>query len=474
MRAPLLLLLAGCAAPQETPCDVLVVGGSFGGCAAALSAARAGADVWLVEECEWIGGQVTSQGVSALDEHRHIEKFGGTRLYTEFRNRVRAHSGRGNPGGGWVSRLCFEPRVGLLVLEAMLRERGVQRLRARVERAEVRDGTILSVSAGGRRFRPKMVIDATDLGDLLPIVGAPYVVGGESDTGEPHARPGKIQGFTFPFAVEFRPGERHVIPRPEGYDPSRYTLEHFYEGRGRVRYGFFEKRPGTYGSFFDYRKIAPNVALINWPSNDYRGRSIFEPGALEEAKRLSLGFLYWLQTECPRDDGGRGYPELLLRKDLLGTEDGLSMRPYVREGRRIVARARILEQDLGRKYPDSVGIGWYGIDLHACAGDPDDTTGRWIETKPFQIPYGALVPVGFTNLLAGGKNIGTTHVTNGACRVHPVEWAVGEAAGHIAARGTSDLQRSLVEAGIPIAWTLDAPLDHPRFVERQLEEVRRP
>ena len=66
---------------EETRCDVLVVGGGTGGIAAALAAARAGRRVCLLEETDWIGGQLTAQGVSALDEHEHIERFGGTRSY---------------------------------------------------------------------------------------------------------------------------------------------------------------------------------------------------------------------------------------------------------------------------------------------------------------------------------------------------------------------------------------------------------
>ncbi len=78
-----------CGAPgrrvEETRCDVLVVGGGTGGIAAALAAARAGRRVCLLEETNWIGGQLTAQGVSALDEHEHIERFGGTRSYYALR-----------------------------------------------------------------------------------------------------------------------------------------------------------------------------------------------------------------------------------------------------------------------------------------------------------------------------------------------------------------------------------------------------
>ena len=122
-----------CGAPgpgvEETRCDVLVVGGGTGGIAAALAAARAGRRVCLLEETDWIGGQLTAQGVSALDEHEHIERFGGTRSYYALREAIRAHYRRlspalaaephANPGRCWVTRLAFEPRVAVDSLHAM-------------------------------------------------------------------------------------------------------------------------------------------------------------------------------------------------------------------------------------------------------------------------------------------------------------------------------------------------------------------
>ena len=105
-----------------TECEVLIVGGGMGGVAAALAATSLGRQVLLTEETDWLGGQMTSQGVSALDEHRHIEAFGGTRRYMELRRRIRdAYRDRPglsteakanpalNPGNGWVSRLCCAP-----------------------------------------------------------------------------------------------------------------------------------------------------------------------------------------------------------------------------------------------------------------------------------------------------------------------------------------------------------------------------
>src|SRR2546421_2116318 len=108
------------ASARAEPCEIVIAGGGTGGVAAALAAARSGRGVVLLEETDWIGGQMTSQGVSALDEHEYIESFGGTRSYYELRNAIRAHYGQLNPGNCWVTRLAFEPRVALRVIEAML------------------------------------------------------------------------------------------------------------------------------------------------------------------------------------------------------------------------------------------------------------------------------------------------------------------------------------------------------------------
>ena len=108
-------------------------------------------------------------------------------------------------------------------------------------------------------------------------------------------------------------------------------------------------------------------------------------------------------------------------------------------------------------------------------------------TRPFQIPLGALIPVRVRNLLAGAKNLGTTHITNGCYRLHPVEWNIGEAAGALAAYALDagedpaaihadaglrrDFQRRLVTGGVPLYWFTDVGVDHPAFAPLQMAEV---
>jgi hypothetical protein len=144
---------------------------------------------------------------------------------------------------------------------------------------------------------------------------------------------------------------------------------------------------------------------------------------LKGAKDLSFSFLYWMQTDAPRPDGKTGFKGLRLRKDIVGTEDGMAKYPYIRESRRIQAEFTILEHHVGtdmraaiQKRPkeeataevfaDSVGVGCYRIDLHPSAGGTNYID---ISSLPFQIPLGALIPKRMENLLPASKNIGATH-----------------------------------------------------------------
>jgi hypothetical protein len=532
---------------EEMACDVLVVGGGTGGVAAALAAARAGRRVVLLEETDWLGGQMTAQGISALDEHEHIERFGGTRSYYALRNAIRDHYRRlsptlaaephPNPGRCWVTRLAFEPRVALAALDQMLAPHAAEgrltvRLRTKAVRAEMAGDRVAAVLAAGldearwTRVVPRLVVDATELGDLLPMTGAEHAVGAESrrETGEAHAQPAEprarcVQSFTYAIALELAEADpRHVVPAPAGYaryrDAQPYSLrihvhggEIYGEETGWLQYEVMERAPGTKGGLWTYRRLVDralfppeaglprDISMINWPGNDYRDRSLLDlapleqAGGLRDAKRVSLGFLHWLQTEAPRPGGGPGFPELRLRPDVFGTADGLGKYPYIRECRRIRARRTVREQDVAAPsqpgaraafFDDSAGVGWYPIDIHNAG--PDDV-GVSTRTRPFQIPMGALIPVRLRNLLAGAKNIGTTHVTNGCYRLHPVEWNVGEAAGVLAAvaletgrdpadlhadpRARREVQRRLIAEGVPLCWFVDVGVEHPAFARLQ-------
>lgn len=530
--------------PRLIACDVLVAGASTGGVAAALAAASGGHRVCLTEETTWVGGQITSQGVSAFDGNRYIETTGGTATFARLRQGIRDYFGRHyklspagaaekyfNPGGCWVSALCFEPRVGLLVLHRMLapyEAKGLLRvfLRTKVVRVRRKGNRITSVLAYNFRrrrwveFKARYVIDATDTGGLLPLAGVDYVTGAESrsQTGEPDAPaaadPADVQRLTYTFVLSRDAGHSHTIPVPRDYaknllkQPYTMTLDY---GRGKqLTYQVFNKAPRTPGSFWTYRRLADaanfagpgaprEVSLINWPGNDACAPAFLSTNALQQAralrraKRVAFGFLFWLQTAVPRDSGGgEGYPRLELVPAELGTADGLSQFPYIRESRRIRALKTITEQEISSAFQtgpraapfsDSVGIGLYPIDIHGCSQHDFASP-----TKPFQVPLGALIPRGVDNLLAASKDIGTTHLTNGAYRLHPIEWAIGEAAGTVAAFAldhgvtpreidesealTDQLQVSLLRRGVPIYWFDDLDRRSHAFAAAQFLAAR--
>ena len=522
--------------------DVLVVGGGLGGVAAALAALRSGRSVVLTEEFDWLGGQLTSQAVPP-DEHTWVEQFGVTASYRALRDGIREYYRRYypltaasrataqlNPGAGYVSKLCHEPRVALAVLEGMLApyraSRRLEVLQPYVPVAAETDGDrVTAVTVKHRDTGEQLtvtapyILDATETGELLPLTGTEYVTGFEaqSETGEPsapgEAQPMNMQAVSYCFAIDHVDGD-HVGDKPANYAfwrnyqpsfwgdrllswtaPNPRTLESsqrtFTPNPDDDPLGVVADQRLTGGdtNLWTFRRIAArrhfepgayasDICLVNWPMIDYFEGSVIDvPDAdkhLAAAKELSQSVFYWLQTEAPRPDGGAGFPGLRLRGDLLGSTDGLAQAPYIRESRRIKAEYTVVEQDLSVavrgerdavEYDDSVGVGMYRIDLHPSTGGDNYID---VASSPFRIPLGSLIPQRVENLLPANKNLGTTHITNGCYRLHPVEWNIGESAGLLAAfclehhvspravRNTpallSEFQSRLVADGVELGW----------------------
>jgi len=495
--------------PDEFSADVVIAGGGLGGCAAALAACRNGLKVILTEETDWIGGQLSQQGVPP-DEHSWIETHGAPASYRDYRNRVREYYKRNypltpdarnreflNPGDGSVSRLCHEPKVAVAVLLEILNPfmssgKLLLLTEHKVKRADFTGDTVRSVEVENLKSNQKVVltasyfIDATECGDLLPLTNTEYITGTESksQTGELHApekgNPKNNQAFTLCFAMDYQPGANNVIDQPANYGFwSKYVPEMTPPWAGKLlelnysnpqtlepkELGFHPEgiSTGKVLNLWNYRRIINrnnfhagtyngDITIVNWPQNDYLLGDIIDikekefKKHIEGARELNLSLFYWLQTEAPRPDGGIGWPGLRLRGDVMGTIDGMAKYPYIRESRRIKAEFTILEEHVGAEnrklvageeagkkaadFFDSVGTGYYHIDLH-----PSSQGDNYIDfgSLPFQIPLGALLPQRMNNLLPANKNIGTTHITNGCYRLHPVEWSTGEAVGSLIA-----------------------------------------
>ncbi len=488
---------------KELKTDILIAGAGLGGVAGALAALKLGKRVILTEETDWIGGQLTSQSVPP-DENPWIDtdQTGGSASYRELRERIRGYYRRNypllesvrfdarlNPGAGNVSPLCHEPRVALAALEEMvapyrsigqltilLRHRAVA---VESENDRVRAVTFQDELSGERvTIQAPFILDATELGDLLPLANVEHVTGAESQaqTGELHALPGSPdpmdqQAISWCFVVDYLPDEDHTIAQPADYtfwrgyqadfwpnkqlswttpDPETLHSVHrpIFIGPSDALRGsdLWHFRRILYRQYYPKGFASSDLVVVNWPQIDYWLGPVVGVSEAEKrkhlngARQLSLSMLYWMQTEAPRHDGGYGYSGLRLRGDVVGTADGLAKQAYIRESRRIRAEFTVVEQHVGVEargnlvgaevFADSVGIGSYRIDLHPS------TSGRNyidITNWPAQIPLGALLPQRVENLLPACKNLGVTHITNGCYRLHPIEWSIGEAAGALAA-----------------------------------------
>ena len=524
--------------------DIVIVGASFGGVSAALAAATYGKSAALISADNHVGGQATSQGLTRWDETAPVmQKYGSSKSYQTLKNDIRwwysanAHLAPGvdpktfNPGfRGPGHPFSADSHITETILQQLLRD--VQShvtlvLNNRVIRANMNGNTVQSlVLANGDVATGKIFIDATDLGELLPLCDVEWVIGAEaqSDTQEPHAPPEAhrehIQPITVSIAIENRPmGENHTIQQPLNYSPAMIAAQAFgvcCERNGMIGGMITSTTHPGWESLFDYRKYidhrnfadgnyANDRTTINVGCNDYQNAVIptGDPNAdaqiVEDARNVSLGYLYWLQTAAPRDDGGgQGYPNLMVRTDIFGRADGTAPQAYIRESRRIAKPAvRVVEQNIagggGARAPmnfsDSCGICWYPIDVHQCYGPPGTPWVAVDGVKPFQIPLGSLIATDLTNLIAGCKNLGTTHLTSGAYRVHPGEWAVGEAAGtlaaycvgqnvspaqaHAAGSRIAAMQLRLLEQGVPIFWWDDVTYDQGKtFIAAHLLGVR--
>jgi len=395
--------------------------------------------------------------------------------------------------------------------------------------ADVESDSIRAVELRDRESDARIVVkarlflDASDTGELYPLAGAEHLVGSDAHStfnemhAPPEADPLDQQAITWCFAIEHRAGEDHRDEPPPRYDfwrahvpateppwpgPLLSMTIPTDDGRAATTFRFLPTPQQPSPDELDmwrYRRVRDasicpdftDATIINWVQNDYWLRPVLDVDAparelaLSEARELSACLLHWLRTEVPRPDGGAGYQGLKLCPEVTGTHDGFAKAPYIREPRRLLARTMLTEAHLGHDqrlaegrpemgladhrvghlFDDSIAIAHYMIDLHpSCAG----RNSVYVRATPFRVPLGALVPVRLRNLLASGKALGVSHIANGATRTHAAEWAIGEAAGTIAAACLEEglelhqlaehptlyrrVQQTLVANGAPIAW----------------------
>ena len=452
--------------------DVLVVGGGTGGTAAALQSARLGARTIVAEPTPWLGGMLSAAGVSATDGNHRLPSG----IWREFRERIYAHYGGPEAvNTGWVSNTHFEPHVADRIFKEMAAAEPSLRVLFRHRFVDVvKEGTrvrgaVLEDLATGRRVevRAKVVVDGTDLGDVLARAGAAFDLGLEADSvsGENAgiaASSDVVQDLTWcAILKDYGPGADRTIPRPEGYDPAEFDCSSTSYCKDATR----EKPTVDARKMLDYARLPGGKYLVNWPNH---GNDTYlnvvglddaaREKALEAAKATTLRFVYFIQHEL-------GFRNLGLADDEYPTKDRLPFIPYHREGRRLrgVVRftARDIEEPFGARdplYRTGISVGDYPIDHHHKR-NPTAPQHLWFVPVPsFSVPLGALVPETVDGLVVADKAISVSNVANGTTRLQPVVLLTGQAAGALAALAARDgrepravpvreVQRALLEAG---------------------------
>ena len=482
----LLLSLKSCEKSRlET--DVLVIGGSTSGVAAALSSARQGAETTLIEEGPWLGGMLTAAGVSAVDGNTKLPSG----IWGEFRDSlINRYGSKKAMQTGWVSNNLFEPSVGNQIFQNMVKSElllkpyfgakliAIEKKDNGWEIKYIKSNEIITLFA-------KIVIDATELGDVAARVGIPYDVGMDSKNiyGEniaPEKENDVIQDLTYVMILEDY-GVDKTIEKPEGYNPEVFYCasqsDHCQNGESMKRTLWPRDSLLSYG-------LLPNgKVMINWPinGNDYYVNAIEQSEeertkSFEKAKRKSLQFLYYLQSEL-------GFNTYGLSQGVFPTADDFPLIPYHRESRRIRGLVTLTVNHIAQPYEQSqplyrtgIAVGDYPVDHHH-ARHPDAAQLPELHFYPvpsFSVPMGCLIPESTENFIVAEKSISVTNIANGTTRLQPVVLQIGQAAGVIAALSIqknilpTDLsvravQSKLLDQGTYLLPYLDVPKSHPRF-----------
>lgn len=467
------------------------------------------------------------------------EEFAISKSQRWFRVRQRqlqpvAGYARQNPGGAWVCPFTTTPAVAATAMNERLipflrsgkltlipESEPIEVLLASPEGERQQVKGVKFRSRSGQQFTvgATVTLEATDFGDLLELADLPSRVGQEArnDTGEAilpeKAIPECQQSFTFNVLVEKTAKKGRLMAAPAGYgkepwlNPQDFTEDYWTQRAGRWQkrdffspFGIFRYRRALRRSLNEKVVSVGDVSIINWGTSAHpkRGQCCgndFRRGHLigvsrEERKELirrardrARAYIYYLQTH--------GNAELNPRPDMTWSHDGIALEPYVRESRRGIAATTIRHEDVAesffpnqaraRCFEDSLGIGQYHyLDLHGNLMEGHVTPkGKDVAALPFSLPARSLIPMTTDGLILSAKSIGTTHITNAAYRMHPMEWAIGEASGLLAvfAIWTGLKPRRIVETqpllrklqgfatrnGIPIFWFDDVGHDDPDF-----------
>lgn len=537
-------VLAATAGEIKPDYDVVIAGAGTGGFGAAVEAARLGSSVLLLEETDWIGGQMNAAAVTSMDEGGTLVRQRG--LYREFVAAVEAHyqaSGKSCETAYWNRHICMEPRVGRQLLHAMLDQaRGggtldvalLSRVTKVFKEGDTVAGVAVATGNATRKIACKVLIDATEWGDVIPLTGARYRSGNCTDDAIDPTR--RIQDLTWTAVIKTYP--RGVPPEllireaPPGYTDK--VQAHFARTLVDGDTIDTKNRPWTFATFIGYRGMPDGTTTnrlrpvtrthLNY-NNDHPTLiadlefATSRVATLRSARLKTLHLLYYIQHTLGKtnwavanDEGFdspynraevdawlKERPELAPCRPVL---NHFSVMAYARESRRIVGRhtltAKEIERNPGKpvQFTDTVALGDYPIDLHgsmtaalmepgldSAADFPGEFGTRGI--GPFAIPFACFIPEKIDGFLPAEKNISQSRLANGATRLQPSTMLMGQAAGAIAGLAINYrvqprnldpvlVQQTLLDAGaiLQIAPLRDVAREAPEWAAVQLTTTR--
>ena len=394
--------------------DVLVAGGGPAGICAAVAAARQGAKVLLVERYGAVGGNLTLGNVSPI-----LGKVSKGTMYDEVIDLLSAkHQDelKVETRNGKEIHIDAEEAKGILInfldlnnVEVMLQTAVCDVIKDNTDLK----GLIVTTPCGLKAITAKRIIDATGDGTVAYLSGSEYKIGRDGD--------GRTQPVTLEFTIN-NVDESRAIMCFGGSDP--VTLP---DGK---KYSEFCKECERNGI------LPKNVSIVRLHRTFYSGERNVNATQMNEISGLDTADLYKAEVEL-RNQIDRvvdflrkyipGYENCMLKT----TADTLG----VRETRRIMGEYVMCDEDVeqGKHFDDAiVHNAWFLIDIHNPSGG-GQAEGHSKMAQPYDIRYGALLPLGVENLLTAGRCISGTHRAHASYRVMAICMATGEAAGIAAA-----------------------------------------
>ncbi len=450
-------LTAHAGRPIPAHVQVLIVGGSPAGIAAAVAAARAGMTTLLVEPREEIGGDITLSWLNMLDLNHGPS---GEELTRGIFGRVHRELGQ-----------TFDVDHARAVFDALVRAQPTltvatrTRVAAPIMRGRVLTGVVLITERGRQRtVTADEFIDATDDASLAISTRVPFTVGREESRLDRRMQAAtlvvRLAGIDYD-------GVRRYIRKVKGPDRIGGVDGRYAWGYGEIVRQFRPRNTRVAAYDLNLGWQSDGTVLVNsvhvFDVDGADARSLREARAQTVAELPQ--FMQFLRTRAP------GFANAYL----VGAAPNL----YVRETRHLACLYRMDADDIleGHDFWDRVAIASYPIDLHPYI--PGQMNPYRVSRRVYAIPFRILVPRGVDRLMVVGKPVGATYIAAGSLRVIPTGMAMGEAAGEAAAiavrAGTTPmrmaqnaaliahLQRRLVSMGayLPSPELLSAPWRHP-------------